>query len=202
LKKFLALVAAMVPTAAFAADATVYPAPTHHHESLYSPTAVHDWTGLYVGGSLGYVSGTVTGPTTGGLSGVDVDVHVQYNFQSGNWVFGPFVAIPLPTASATVVVPVKIDWALVAGGRLGYAMDRWLPYVIAGGIVGGGSASSFSATHTGYTLGLGLEYAVSDRWTVGGRYAYVSMGAQPYGGLGSYGWDAHSIAATLNVKLD
>jgi hypothetical protein len=46
-----------------------------------------------------------------------------------------------------------------------------------------------------------VDYALDDRWSLGVRFAHVSLGKQPYGGLGSYGWDANSIAATLNFKL-
>ena len=42
---------------------------------------------------------------------------------------------------------------------------------------------------------------LDDRWTVGARYAFISMGAQPYSGPGNVGWQGHSIAATLNFKL-
>jgi outer membrane immunogenic protein len=113
------------------------------------------------------------------------------------------VVVPLPAASSTIAsTPVKIDWALVGGVRVGYAMDRWLPYALAGAVVGGGTATGGgSATHTGYTFGLGVDYALTDQWTVGARYAYVSMDKKLYGGAGPFGWNGNSVVATLNYKL-
>ena len=171
----------------------------------YSPTPAYNWSGLWVGAEAGYVSGTATstGVTPSTLSGADFALHAIYNYQTAsNWVISPFVVVPLPTASSTIAsTPVKINWALVGGLRVGYAMDRWLPYALVGAVVGGGTVRTYSATHTGYTFGLGVDYAVTDQWTVGARYAYVSMGAETYGGAGPFGWNGNSVVATLNYKL-
>jgi outer membrane immunogenic protein len=199
----LLAVSALVLTgsAAFAAD------------PIYSPTPAYDWSGLWIGADLGYVSGSVTGNTTNvatsGPSGLDAGVHATYNFISGNWVHGPFISIPFGGASGTVtgLGTTKVDWAVAAGYSVGYAMDRWLPYVFAGGVVGGGSVNFGSAptsnTHLGYTLGAGVSYAVTDRWSAGLRYAFMSAEKKSYGVVPGmpFGWDAHSIAATINFKL-
>ena len=203
MRKFGLVVAAAIcwPLGAHAADVTVNSALA---QPLYSPVPAHNWGGLYVGGSLGYVSGSVTGPVAPptGLSGTDIDVHAGYDFQSGNWVYGPFIAVPFPTASSTVAVPVKIDWAVVGGARLGYAIDHWLPYALAAGVVGGGTATGLgSATHTGYSLGVGLEYGFDNNWSIGVRYAYVSMDGQRYSGIGPFGCHGNSVVGTLNYKF-
>ena len=177
--------------------------------SLYSPAPAYDWSGIWVGAQAGYVSGSLTdfAGTSSGPSGADVGLHGYYNFQRGNWVFGPYFELPLGQADGTTSFgETKLDWAFTGGFRLGYAFDRWLPYGGLAGIVGGASENSgiapTSNTHTGYALLLGVDYGVTERWSVGARYAHVSMSKEKYGGYSSpVGWDADSIVATLTFKL-
>jgi len=72
-------------------------------------------------------------------------------------------------------------WLGTARGRLGYAFDRFLPYVTAGaafgeikGTVVGGN--SFTNTKVGWTAGLGMEYAFLGPWSAKLEYLYVDLG--------------------------
>ncbi|MGX5842956.1 outer membrane protein [Mesorhizobium sp. ArgA1] len=71
--------------------------------------------------------------------------------------------------------------------RAGYAMDRWLPFVAAGLAVANYKHTTVFLpsevpyadvvdTLTGYTLGAGLEYAVSDNWLIRGEYRFADLG--------------------------
>jgi outer membrane immunogenic protein len=168
--------------------------------------AGHNWTGWYVGGFVGGETGATTGDISQPLfNGLDAGVHILYNMQTpSNWVVSPFVAVPIPGKTDTLfgTVNVKLDWALIGGVRLGYAMERWLPYGFLGAAVGAATADSGfgSNTHVGYTAGAGVDYALDDRWTVGARYAFISVGGQNYNGT-NVGWQGHSIAATVSYKL-
>ncbi|UDL89453.1 porin family protein [Mesorhizobium sp. PAMC28654] len=73
--------------------------------------------------------------------------------------------------------------------RAGYAMDRWLPFVTGGLAVatyehttvhlpGGAPFGIAKDTITGYTLGAGAEYAVTDNWVVRGEYRFADFGRQ------------------------
>jgi outer membrane immunogenic protein len=174
----------------------------------YAAPISYDWTGWYVGGFIGGASGHMTDGTTGQLfSGLDAGVHLLYNAQlANNWVISPFVAIPIPgktdTPGGFPGLTAKLDWAATAGVRIGYALDRWLPYAFAGGAIGGVSVDGGggSNTHTGITLGAGFDYALSDQWTVGLRYAHVSVGSQSYFSV-PVGWNGDSLAATFSFKL-
>jgi opacity protein-like surface antigen len=172
-----------------------------------SVPATHDWSGWYIGGYAGYLWGDFTHDwPQPGLSGLDAGVEVHYNAVSGPWVLSPFVAATIPTQKSVIagLVPVNVQWAAQAGLRLGYAIDRWLPYVYGGGVIGSAYAGNFvneSQTHFGYIVGAGIEYAVDDSWTVGVRYAFYDLGPQDYTGGGRVGWQGSSILGTISFKL-
>jgi opacity protein-like surface antigen len=190
---------------AIAADPIVYVPPTPpvlgHFTHQSEP---FDWSGLYLGGYVAHVSGALTGAATDpAISQIDGGAQLHYNVPVGNnWILSPFLIVPVP--GAITETEFTVDWAAIGGLRLGYAHGRWLPYAFLGGEVAGVTATGVATgtnTHTGVVAGAGFEYALHDRWTVGARYAYVSMGAQDYAVGGSVGWQGHSIAATLNFRL-
>ncbi len=73
-------------------------------------------------------------------------------------------------------------WLSTVRGRLGYAADRFMPYVTGGAAFGNirASAPGFgtqSDTKTGWTLGGGLEAALVGNWTAKVEYLYVDLGS-------------------------
>ncbi|WP_348535995.1 outer membrane protein [Labrys sp. LIt4] len=82
----------------------------------------------------------------------------------------------------------SIKWFGTVRTRVGYAFDRFLPYVTGGlsygkvdvahdeQFFGTRYAGSASTTKAGWTLGAGLEYAVTDAWTVKAEYLYFDLG--------------------------
>ena len=196
---------ALVPLggSALAADAVVYiptETPAGHH---FGHSGAFDWSGWYLGGYLAHVSGSLTGDQTDpAIASIDGGAQLHYNMMvDANWVLSPFVIVPVPGAVGDTEF--TVNWAVIGGARLGYAHGRWLPYAFVGGeIAGVTTVANGSNTHTGLVAGGGVEYAVDDRWTIGARYAFISMGAQEYSnGGGLVGWQGHSLAATLNFKL-
>lgn len=171
--------------------------------ALYSSSSAYDWSGLYVGGYVGaIVSDDFTNTTDGTLTGLDGGALVYYNFPvHAGWVFSPFVTAAVPIHSTTISSqPVKVDLAVTAGGRVGYAIDRWLPYAFLGGAWATASANGTSNSHTGFVAGLGLDYAHSDRWVLGGRLSYLSLGEADYGS-GPIGWRGTSVVGTISYRL-
>jgi outer membrane immunogenic protein len=88
----------------------------------------------------------------------------------------------------------EVNWWGTLRGRVGYAMGRFLPYATAGIVYGdvktSGSCSnvsgpfgcdqsggSVSGTHTGWSLGGGVEYAVTDHLTAKVEYLYANLGS-------------------------
>lgn len=71
--------------------------------------------------------------------------------------------------------------------RAGYAVGRWLPFVTGGlamatykhttvHLPGSVPYADVSETISGYTLGAGTEYAVTDNWVVRGEYRFADFG--------------------------
>ena len=85
----------------------------------------------------------------------------------------------------------KTRYLLTLGGKLGYAFCRWLPYVtggaawadtdISGRLAEPGEGFLFQGsrdnTHTGWFVGGGLEYMLTDHWRLRTQYQYVDFGS-------------------------
>jgi outer membrane immunogenic protein len=122
-----------------------------------------------------------------------------YNFQSGNFVFGlegSFAAANFDGRFTSPVFPAigapptgnwtsNMSWLGTVTGKVGYSFGQWLPYVKAGfatADVGspmlGSGVGSFSQTSTerGWTAGVGLEYQLSPKWSLGLEYLYTDLG--------------------------
>lgn len=93
----------------------------------------------------------------------------------------------------------EIEYLGTLRGRLGYASGNLLAYVTGGfawaevhgsltvtrNDVGGPSFAELSGassdkTHTGWTLGGGVEAALNDRWSLKAEYLYVDLGEEDY----------------------
>jgi outer membrane immunogenic protein len=160
-----------------------------------APLTVYDWTGFYIGINGGGAWGRsdfdgLTGTldhfnTSGWLAGATAG----YNLQYGHAVFGLEGDIDWTNinGSATCVggaatCQVQNDWLGTARGRLGYAFDRFLPFVTGGLAVGDIKANvpgfaSASATNAGWTVGGGLEVALGANWTAKAEYLHVDLGS-------------------------
>jgi outer membrane immunogenic protein len=157
--------------------------------------AVFTWTGCYVGGNGGVMwansdwNDTVLGDfggnaTSGALGGLQVGCNYQVNgFVVGiqgdyDWTsFNTSVANGVPAAVAFGLTDqVQLKSLASVTGRAGHAWDRFLGYVKAGGawLQGNYSFQTFgtpvaptvSLTQTGYTVGVGGEYAFVN-WLTG-----------------------------------
>jgi outer membrane immunogenic protein len=99
--------------------------------------------------------------------------------------FDPNGPLPLDTLSSTRIG----DWYGMATGRVGVTWDRALLYIKGGvafvdtrvSVVDTNPAGGAVITATGggvrttWTVGGGLEYALSDAWSIKGEYMYIAM---------------------------
>jgi outer membrane immunogenic protein len=181
-----------------AAGGILDPAPAYPVRGPGGPALppVYDWTGFYAGLSGGASWGSakwesdpdLTQGTVTGSSGL-IGGTIGYNMQN----LGPFVVgeeadiswrqfdFTIPAATCMPNCQLHSTWMGTARLRLGYAIDRFLPYATFGMSVGDFTASAPSAGFgsTGnvtfnWTAGAGIEYAVSGPWTAKLEYLYVN----------------------------
>ena len=153
--------------------------------------AVYSWNGFYLGinggggwGHSNWNNGVGSADVSGGLAGVTAG----YNWQTGQWVFGLEADIDwsnikgnFTNAGCPFGCETKNSWLGTARGRIGWAFDRWLPYVTGGAAFGDVKATqagiaSASDTSVGWTVGAGIEAAVVANWTAKVEYLYADLG--------------------------
>jgi outer membrane immunogenic protein len=177
--------------AADAADLSRPPPPPMYAKApVYAP--VYNWTGLYAGINGGYGWGTSNWSalpsnfnTNGGLAGGQIG----YNWQFGQFVYGlegdaDWADLRGNSGIAGCglgVCQTKSDYLATARGRLGYAIDRFLPYVTGGLAVGNIRTTSplvggTDTTNAGWTVGGGVEFALAGPWTAKVEYLHVDLG--------------------------
>ena len=182
----LASLAALTGSAA-AAD-LARPAPHQYFKAPVAPP-IFSWTGGYIGINGGGAFGRSAFDTTGGFntSGGLVGGTLGYNYQISQAVFGVEGDIDYANISGTTNNGCRLgcktsdNWLATVRGRLGYAVDRVLPFVTGGAAFGDIKASTpgfFGAdqTNAGWTAGGGIEFAFAQNWTAKAEYLYVDLG--------------------------
>ncbi|MCB5175503.1 outer membrane protein [Microvirga lenta] len=220
---------AMAATAAQAADlpSRYSPAPA------YNAMPVFTWTGFYVGANVGYGWNTGTsryydpafGYVGSGRSGGFVGGgQAGYNYQLGMFVLGAetdiqYAAVGNKGASyGTVYYSGNSDGFFgTIRARIGVAFDRALVYGTGGfayGDVGGNRAHDpvlgyhrGNSTNGGWTLGGGVEYAVSNNISAKVEGLYVNLDTKSNYALGDQHHDRRDtefgvLRAGLNYKFN
>jgi len=182
---------ALVATPSLAAD-VLYTVPVVPTVAI--DTSVHDWTGPYLGLSIGGQRVAVGSPSLlpDGGTGVVGGAYAGYNWQRDHFVFGlegglgySAFSATQPCANAAWDCTVSLDWHGSLVGRVGVAADAVLFY-LAGGVAGAhlggetvnaaGDVFADSETRYGYTVGGGIEVALTDNMTGRIDYRYADYG--------------------------
>jgi outer membrane immunogenic protein len=194
--KRILLAGTLALTAASANAADIPPAPAPVYKApVVAPLTAYDWTGFYIGinGGGGWGRSNFDGATgtlgnfntSGWLAGGTAG----YNLQFGRAVFGvegdidwTNISGSAPCVGGVTTCQVTNDWLGTARGRVGFAFDRFLPFVTGGLAVGSVNANvpgfgSASNTNAGWTVGGGLEYALGRNWTAKAEYLHVDLGS-------------------------
>jgi outer membrane immunogenic protein len=150
----------------------------------------YNWTGLYVGINGGGAWGNSRWDSTGSFntSGGMVGGTLGYNWQFGTWVVGLEGDIDWANIKGNTNVfcgggcSSENTWLGTARGRLGYAFDRWMPYVTGGAAFGDVTTTNpgfTGATNTqvGWTAGAGVEFAIAGNWTAKVEYLHYDLGS-------------------------
>lgn len=173
-----------------------------------APVLPYSWTGFYVGAHAGAAFGNAKVSSIDGFrqgynnAGFIGGLHAGYNYQfENNWVVGLEGDLDYTSLSKTrhgiaaigpFATSFKSEWQGSIRGRVGYAFDRFLPYLTAGVAFADekfrvsvpAGIASHSTTRAGWTVGAGLEYAVDDHWSVRGEVRYSDFGKWRLRGTG------------------
>jgi outer membrane immunogenic protein len=162
------------------------------------------WTGFYVGAHVGVAhhDGDMTAFTpwngyagfpVGGLTDTRVMGGLQagYNYQMGNIVLGLEATGSLMQIDKwsnenppRTMFRSAVNWDITVTPRIGYAFDRALVYVKGGLAVAefeyshnqNGTIIGATQTRAGWTVGAGLEYALTQNVSLKGEYGYMDFG--------------------------
>src|SRR5882757_1513193 len=150
---------------------------------VYNP--IYNWTGFYLGinGGGGWGRSHWDGLDTANLSGGLIGGTIGYNWQFGQAVVSVEGDIDWSGIKGTQLgcCTTENNWLATVRGRVGYAFDRFLPYLTAGLAVGDIKSSvpgwpGGSASNAGWTVGAGLEVGVVANVSLKAEYLYVDLG--------------------------
>lgn len=141
-----------------------------------------NWTGFYAGGHLGYGFGKANNADISGFLG---GVQGGFNYQIDRAVLGleadvSYSGIDYRGFTDTF----RQKWLMSGRARLGYSIDRFMPYVTVGvaystatmKAAGGKSDNS----HLGFVMGLGAEALLTDHMTARVEYLHYRFGSETY----------------------
>lgn len=164
--------------------------------------AQYDWSGVYAGGWVGLAcldgSGSLVDNTAGktfnnGGCGFKGGALVGYNYQFDQFVVGAEADLGTSTDIVRNTEPTadfrfNMNYLATLRGRAGWAMDDTLFYLTAGGAYAQGELngivspkpSHLTANQFGWTVGAGVEKAVSDHVRVRMEYLYTQFANTNY----------------------
>ena len=188
---------ALAPLTANAADLYRNPPPAPSYVPPAAYVEPNIWQGFYAGlnGGFGwsnnsdtilYSDGTMASRAQpqGGFGGGQIG----YNFQSGPFVAGietDFQGGYLDATATGSSGKMTVDWFGTARGKLGYSFGRALIYGTGGFAYGDVRQSAFhgttelnhNGTQTGWVAGGGIEYKITQAWSLKGEYQYIDLGS-------------------------
>jgi outer membrane immunogenic protein len=163
---------------------------------VMAPEPAWNWTGFYVGvnGGYGWANSTHTdvfGATTG-------------SFKQNGGLIGGTIGYNWQTSPAVLGLEADLDWARINGssagcfsgscftnmqafgtarGRLGYAINNWMPFIAGGAAfadIRAGQNGVLGTTgeqwRVGWTIGGGIEALFAPNWSAKIEYLYADFG--------------------------
>lgn len=149
-----------------------------------------DWDQTFTSGPFALDRSATSANVNGFLGGGQIGA----NWQTGQWVFGlegDWSWTNADGCSSHVLSPTfsgctNANWYATVTGRLGVANDRSLIYA-KGGVAfadedhfitfnGVPTTSTSNNTRTGWMAGAGLEYALSNNWSIKAEYNFMDFG--------------------------
>ena len=162
----LALATSLVAPAAFAGG-MAEPLPEPEITPVVIAPVTGDWTGAYVGAQLGYgdVSSSLAGVDGNGAAG---GLHGGYRHDFGQFVAGAELAYN--TSNIDLGTTGELDNVTQLKLMGGYDLGQTLVYATAGAAHAKATIGGTEFSDNGWLLGVGMDYAINDAWTVGGEF--------------------------------
>lgn len=163
-----------------------------------SPPEVFNWTGGYLGVNAGWVWQGINSPpgeVQPDDNGFTIGAHAGYNYEfPQNFVIGidgdiryVDLSASAPCFNPSYTCSTKQQWEGAIRGKVGYAFDRFLPYVAGGvaftrfeGSTNNGTNFPDAKTLTGWTIGVGVDYAMTDHVLIGLEYRHSDFGSHDF----------------------
>lgn len=185
-----------------------------------------DWTGFYVGGSVGagalvhQINVPIVPLTFNGIGaeGVFGELNVGYDHEfAGGWVAGVMLGGRLSSIATTVSGPglaasISADYGFDVLARLGKKLSpSTLAYIIGGyshqhfdiDISAPAIGSIYNWDAHGYSIGAGVETAVTERLTANLEYRYSAYSGEDFGlpGIIDLVPSSHTVRAGFKFKV-
>ncbi len=177
-------------------------------EASYTSTPGFSWNGPEIGLIAGYGWGTPKVGTKFDADGWGGGVYAGYNFQvAPNFVLGIEGDLTLnDMKGSSGPFTVSNQWNATLRARAGYSVDRFLLYGTGGLAVGGlkvsNPAASDDRTVSGWTLGGGVEAAVTSSVTARLEYRYTDLGSHAFAtSPANVGFTSGQIMAGVGLKF-
>ncbi|MBV8796946.1 MAG: porin family protein [Hyphomicrobiales bacterium] len=200
--------------------------------SIFDPNPAHggflsaDFPGGLGSQSAGFIGGGQAGynwQTGAFVLGVETDFDGTTNSKSFNNVGTPFLGAGVPAVLSGDFLSVNgkasLSWLGTTRARLGFVAtpdNRLMIYATGGVAYGGGSAnfSAFDSTHgafwtgnpsssrVGWTIGGGVEYAVTNNITIKGEYLYADLGSTSFTSAGNAAVATFFPGVVVSGKID
>lgn len=185
-----------------------------------APVLVSDFNGFYAGAAVTSTNAELLLEFSDGASGSDTydyegvggAVYAGYNFAPSavGFFYGGEVAYGMPNASYADFDSLSLDSLLSVHGRAGYVSGPLMYYATAGFAAGTtdcdacGGDSTFNETLSGYVIGAGVEYLITDSLSVRGQYEHFDLtgGAHDEGGyVATTSLTANVLSVGLNYHF-
>ena len=171
----------------------------------FSNPAVDAFLGRYEPGGLGsgqtgFIGGGQAGynwQTGAFVLGIVTDFQGTTLSKSTNFISPGFAGADVPAGllgdTLGVHAKASLDWLGTTRAKIGYVVtpDNRLMFYGTGGVAYGGGSANFnvfdatqglalsgnpSSSRVGWTVGAGVEYALTNNWTIGAEYLYADLG--------------------------
>jgi outer membrane immunogenic protein len=197
--------------------------------NIFDPDGLGFVTAGFPGGlgsqSAGFIGGGQAGynwQTGAFVLGVETDFDgttLSKSFNNVGTAFGPTAGAVLSDDFLSVNGKTSLSWLGTTRGRVGFVAtpDNRLMIYATGGVAYGGGNTSFnvfdstkgafwsgspSSTRVGWTIGGGVEYAITNNITIKGEYLYADLGSSSFTTAGNLASATFFPGVYVSGKVD